>query len=125
MKKKAQAGACGRLSQDEAGLPLVPTVRATLGVQGPRRTVGTGDNKDQGYCFAALNVVTGQLTTRRLAQPARSQATLGLSQPPRLHVAVAVPLRDIAGASPASQYPEGVIPIDQAPWHRGALMAPV
>jgi transposase len=113
------------LSQDEARFPLVPTLRATLGVKGYRPTVGTWDNKDQVYCFAALNVVTGQLTTRLLEQPARSKARLGQSKQQRLQVAFAAHLRDIARAYPARQYPEVVITIDNAPWHRGALMAQV
>jgi hypothetical protein len=33
------------LSQDEARFPLVPTLRATLGVKGYRPRVGTWDNK--------------------------------------------------------------------------------
>jgi hypothetical protein len=94
-------------------------------VKGHRPTVGTWDNKDQVYCFAALNVVTGQLTTRLLEQPARSKARLGQSKQQRLQVAFAAHLRDIARAYPASQYPEVVITIDNAPWHRGALMAQV
>jgi DDE superfamily endonuclease len=113
------------LSQDEARFPLVPTLRATLGVKGHRPTVGTWDNKDQVYCFAALNVVTGRLTTRRLEQPARSKAKTGLSKQQRLQGAFAAHLRDIASAYPASQYPEVVITMDNAPWHRGALMAQV
>jgi transposase len=113
------------LSQDEARFPLVPTLRATLGVKGYRPTVGTWDNKDQVYSFAALNVVTGQLTTRLLDQPARSKARLGQSKQQRLQVAFAAHLRDIARAYPARQYPEVVITIDNAPWHRGALMAQV
>jgi len=110
------------LSQDEARVPLVPTLRATLGVKGYRPMVGTWDNKDQVYCVAALNGVTGQLTTRLLEQPARSTAKPGQSKQPRLQVAFAAHLRDIARASPASAYPEVVITIDNAPWHRGALM---
>jgi hypothetical protein len=47
------------LSQDEARFPLVPTLRATLGVKGYRPTVGTWDHQDQVYCVAALNGVTG------------------------------------------------------------------
>ena len=101
---------------------MVPTLRATLGVKGHRPTVGTWDNKDQVYCLAALNVVTGQLTTRLLEQPARSKARLGQSKQQRLQVAFAEHLRDIARAYPARQYPEVVITIDNAPWHRGALM---
>jgi transposase len=125
VKKKAQAGACVLLSQDDARFPLGPTLRATLGVKGYRPTVGTWDNKDQGDCFAALNMVTGQLTPRLLEQPARSKARLGQSKQQRLQVAFALHLRDIARAYPASQSPEVVITIDNAPWHRGALMEQV
>jgi DDE superfamily endonuclease len=109
------------LSQDEARFPLGPTLRATLGVKGHCPTVGTWDNKGQVCCFAALHVVTGQLTTRLLEQPARSQAKTGQSQQQRLQVAVAAHLRDIARAYPARTYREVVITIDKAPWHRGAL----
>jgi len=94
-------------------------------VKGHRPTVGTWDNKDQVYCVAALNVVTGQLTTRLLEQPARSQVKTGQSKQQRLQRAFAAHLRDIARAYPASQYPEVVITIDHAPWHRGALMEQV
>ena len=113
------------LSQDEARFPLVPTLRATLGVKGSRPMVGTWDNKDQVYCVAALNVVTGQLTTRLLEQPARSKAKMGQSKQQRLQVAFAAHLRDIARAYPASIYAEVVITIDNAPWHQGALMEQV
>ena len=104
---------------------MVPTLRATLGVKGHRPTVGTWDNKDQIYCLAALNVVTGQLTTRLLEQPARSKVRLGQSKQQRLQVAFAAHLRDITSAYPARQYPEVVITIDHAPWHRGTLMTHV
>jgi hypothetical protein len=96
-----------------------------LGVKGHRPTVGTWENKDQVYCFAALNVVTGHLTTHLLEQPARSKAKTGQSTQQRLPVAFAAHLRDIARAYPASQYPQVVITIDHAPWHRGALMEQV
>jgi transposase len=91
-------------------------------VKGHRPIVGTWDNKDQVYCFAALNVVTGHLTTRLLEQPARSQAKTGQSTQQRLPVAFAAHLRAIAHAYPARKAPEVVITIDNAPWHRGALM---
>jgi len=74
---------------------------------------------------AALNIVTGQLTTRLLEQPARSTAKTGQNKQQRLQVAFAAPLRDIARAYPARVYPEVVITIDNAPWHRGALMEQV
>jgi DDE superfamily endonuclease len=113
------------LSQDEARFPLVPRLRATLGVKGYRPLVGTWDNKEQVYCFAALNVATGQLTSRLLEQPARSKAKTGQSKQQRLQVAFAAHLRDIARAYPARQYPEVVITLDNAPWHQGALMEQV
>jgi hypothetical protein len=113
------------LSQDEARFPLVPTLRATLGVKGHRPMVGTWDNKDQVYCFAALNVVSGQLSTRLLEQPARSQAKTGQSKPQRLQVAFAAHLKDVARAYPASRYPEVILTIDNAPWHRGLLIQQV
>jgi hypothetical protein len=72
-------------------------------VKGYRPIVGTWDNKDQVYCVAALNVVTGQRTTRLLEQPARSKTKTGLSKQQRLHVAFATHLRDIARAYPARQ----------------------
>jgi DDE superfamily endonuclease len=113
------------LSQGEARFPLVPTLRATLGVKGHRPTVGTWDNKDQLYCVAALHGVTGQLTTRLLEQPARSKVKTGLSKQQRLPVTFAAHLRDIAQAYAARQYPEVLITIDNAPWPRGALMEQV
>ena len=113
------------LSQDEARFPLVPTLHTTLGVKGYRPTVGTWDNKDQVYCSAALNLVTGQLTTRLLEQPARSKAKTGHSKQQRLQTAFVAHLGAMARAYPASRYPEVVITIDNAPWHRGAGVAQV
>ena len=86
------------LSQDEARFPLVPTLQATLGVKGYRPTVGTWDSKDQVYCSATLNLVTGQLTTRLLEQPARSKAKTGQSKQQRLQAAFAAHLGDIVRA---------------------------
>jgi DDE superfamily endonuclease len=113
------------LSQDEARFPLVPTLHATLGVKGYRPMVGTWDNKDLVYCFAGLNLVTGQLTTRLLEQPARSKAKTGQSKQQRLQTAFVAHLHDIARAYPVSAFPEVVITIDNAPWHCGAGVAQV
>jgi hypothetical protein len=110
------------LSQDEARFPLVPTLRTTLGVKGHRPLVGTWDNKDLVYCFAALNVVTAQLTTRLLEQPARSKVKTGQSKHQRLQAAFAAHLGDIARAYPSSRYSKVIITIDNAPWHRGAVV---
>ena len=97
-------------------------MRTTLGVKGHRPLVGTWDNKDLVYCLAALNVVTGQLTTRLLEQPARSKAKTGQSKHQRLQAAFAAHLGDIARAYPSSRYPTVIITIDNAPWHRGAVV---
>ena len=81
---------------------------------------GTWENKDQGSCCAALHLVTGQVTTRLLEQPARSRAKTGHSKQQRLHTTFVAHLQDMARMYPASPFPEVVIPIDHAPWHRGA-----
>jgi hypothetical protein len=69
------------LSQDEARFPRVPTLRATLGVKGVRPVVGTWDHKGWVYCLAALNLVSGQLTTRLMdslrPRPARARPAAG------------------------------------------------
>jgi hypothetical protein len=98
----------------------VPTLCTTLGVKGQRPLVGTWDNKDLVSCGAALNLVTGQLTTRLRDQPSHSKAQPGRRTQPRLQAALAVPLRDIARAYPASTYAAVVLTIEKAPWHRGA-----
>ena len=89
-------------------------------MKGHRPTVGTWDHKALVYCFAALHVGTGQLTTRLLEQPARSKAKTGHSKQRRLHTAFVAHLQDIARMYPASACPEVVLTIDNAPWHRGA-----
>jgi hypothetical protein len=73
-----------------------------LGVQEPRPLVGPGDNQAQVDGFAALHLVTGQVTTRLLAQPAHRKVQTGRSTQPRLPAAVVVHLRDIARTYPAS-----------------------
>jgi DDE superfamily endonuclease len=113
------------LSQDEARFPLVPTLCTTLGVKGHRPVVGTWDKKDVVYSFAALNVVTGQLTTRLLESPASAKRRTGLSKTARLQQAFAAHLRDIARAYPAPLGQPVVITIDNAPWHQGAELASV
>jgi len=107
------------LSQDEARFPLVPTLRTTLGVKGHRPRVGTWDNKDRVYGFAALNLVSGRLTTRLLEQPSRRATRAGPSKTKRLQAAFIAHLRDVDRAYPADQYPRVVLLVDNAPWHRG------
>lgn len=113
------------LSQDEARFTLVPRLRTTLGVKGHRPVVGTWDNKDQVYCFAALNLTTGNLSTRLVDSPADAKKRTGLSKTARLQQAFADHLRDIARRYPASLGRPVILTIDNAPWHRGQAMAQV
>jgi transposase len=116
--KKAEAGELVLLSQDEARFSMIPTLRTTLGLKGHRPIVGNLDCHDLVYVFGALNLVTGRLTTH-LVEKVRAHA-----QPKQrsLQVGFARHMRDIARAYPATQYPRVVLVIDNAPWHRGALV---
>jgi transposase len=87
--------------------------------------VGTWDNKDQVYCFAAMNLITGQLCTRLVDSPADAKKRTGLSKTARLQQVFAAHLRDIARRYPASLGQPVIITIDNAPWHRGQAMAQV
>jgi hypothetical protein len=113
------------LSQDEARFPLVPTLCTTLGVKGHRPVVGTWDKKDVVYSCAALNVVTGQLTTRLLESPAAAKRRTGQSKTARLQQAFAGHLRDVARAYPAARGKPVVLTIDNAPWHQIAGLTEV
>jgi transposase len=110
------------LSQDEARFSMIPTLRATLGLKGHRPVVGNLDCHALVYLFGALNLVTGQLTTRLIEKPRTpTKPKKGRSGQRRLQEGFARHLRDIARAYPAAQHPRVVLVIDNAPWHRGAL----
>ncbi len=111
------------LSQDEARFSLIPTLRTTLGVKGHRPRVGNLDCHDVLYLFGALNLVTGRLTTRLVERPRTPKPTR--SKQRYLQAAFARHLRDIARAYPAAQYPRVVVVIDNASWHRGAVVMAV
>jgi transposase len=87
--------------------------------------VGTWDNKDLVYSFAAMNVVTGRLTTRLVESPAKARSRTGLSKTARLQQAFAAPLSDLARAYPASLRKPVLITIDNAPWHQAASITQV
>ena len=107
------------LSQDEARFPMVPTLGPTLGVKGHRPVVGTRDCKDLVYAFAAVNTVTGSLTTDLLESPARAKQKTGKSKTRRLQEAFAAHLRHVGRLYPADRHKRVVLIIDNAPWHRG------
>jgi hypothetical protein len=100
---------------------MLPTLRTTLGVKGPRPLVGHLDGHDVLSVFGALNLVTGQLTTRMVERPHRPTR----SKPHYLPAAFAGHWRDIVRASPAAPYPRVVVVIDKASWHRGASVTAV
>jgi transposase len=114
------------LSQDEARFSMIPTLRTTLGLKGRRPVVGNLDCHDLVYVFGALNLVTGQLTTRIVdhGRASRKRPT-GPSRRRRLQEAFARHLRDIARAYSAARYPQVVLIIDNAPWHQGAVITNV
>ena len=100
---------------------MVPTLRTTLGVKGHRPVVGNLDCHDVLYVFGALNLVTGQLTTRMVERPRLSTRL----QQRYVQEAFARHVRNIARAYPAAQYPRVMSVIDKAAWHRGALVTAV
>jgi transposase len=114
------------LSQEEARFSMIPTLRTTLGLKGHRPIVGNLDCHALVCVFGALNLSTGQLTTRLVERPRAS----GQRQKPTpgqrcLQEWFARHVRDVARAYPAAQYPRVVLVIDNAPWHRGALATEV
>ena len=117
--KQAEAGKLVLLSQDEARVPMVPTLTATLGVKGHRPTVGTRDCKDLLYVFAVINVITATVHANLLESPARAKQATGKSKTRRMQEAFAAHLRHVAGIYPADQHKRVVLIIDNAPWHRG------
>lgn len=111
------------LSQDEARFSMIPLLRTTLGLKGHRPVVGNLDCHDLVYLFGALNLVTGQLTTRLVERlRASAKAKKSWAGQRSLQEGFARHLRDIARAYPAAHYPRVVLVIDNAPWHRGALI---
>jgi hypothetical protein len=109
------------LSQDEARCSMIPTLRPTLSVQGHRPLVGNLDCHDGLYVFGALNLVTGQLTTRLSERPRQARRRAPL-QPRSLQQGVARHLWEIARAYPAAQYPRVVLVSDRASWHQGPVI---
>ena len=107
------------MSQDEARFPLVPTLAATLGVKGHRPTVGTWDCKHLLYVFAVVNLISAAVRSNTLASPKDARKKTGKSKTRRLQEAFACHLRHIGQVYPRDKYPEAVLLIDNAPWHRG------
>jgi transposase len=110
------------LSQDEARLQMVPTLAAALGVKGHRPQVGTRDCKDVLYVFAVLNLISGALHASTHESLRAANRKSGESKNRRMQRAFAGHLRHVARAYPAGRFKRVVLTIDNAPWHRGALI---
>ncbi len=105
---------------------MSPTLRTTRGLTGHRPIGGHLDGHELVSVFGALNRITGQVTTRLVERPrASGQRQKPTSGQRCWHERCARHVRDSARASPATQYPRGVLVSDHAPWHRGALMTEV
>lgn len=107
------------LSQDEARLPLVPTLAATLGVKGHRPEVGTRDNKGLLYVFAVMCLTTGALHATTLECSGRKKKPGEPSKNRRMQLAFATHLRHVGRVYPRERHKRVVLVIDNAPWHRG------
>jgi transposase len=110
------------LSQDEARVPMVPTLQTTLAVKGHRPVVGTRDCKDVLYVFCVLNLISGALHANTLEGLQASNRKDGQSKTRRMQKAFAAHLRHVGRAYPQGQFKRVVLTIDNAPWHRGKLI---
>jgi len=101
---------------------MVPTTGPTLGVKGHRPVVGSWDCKHLLYVFAVVNVLSGVLHSNTLESPKDAKKRTGLSKTRRMQNAFAAHLRHVAGLYPVATNPRVVLVIDNAPWHRGAVV---
>jgi transposase len=111
------------LSQDEARCPMVPTLAATLGVKGHRPTVGTRAGKDLLDLFAVVNLVTAAVPANTLESPNDAKKRTGLSKTRRRQAAFADHLRHVGRRPPRDRHPLVILRSDNAPWHRGKVVA--
>lgn len=101
---------------------MVPTLAATLGVRGHRPTVGTRDCKDLLYVFAVVNLGSAALHANTLESPKDARKRTGQSKTRRMQAAFAAHLRHVGRVYPRDRYPAVVLLVDNAPWHRGAVV---
>lgn len=98
---------------------MVPTLAAPLGVKGHRPKGGTRDHQDRRYGFAVVNLLRAAVHAHTLASPKDARKKTGQSQTRRRQAAFAAHLRHVGTSDPRDRGPEGVLRIDNAPWHRG------
>jgi hypothetical protein len=101
---------------------MVPTLTATLGVKGHRPVVGTRDCKDVLYVFAVLNLISGAVHTNTSESLRAANRKKKESKTRRMQRAFADHLRHVGRVYPRDEYKRVVLTIDNAPWHRGAVV---
>ena len=101
---------------------MVPTLTATLGVKGHRPIVGTRDCKDVLYVFAVLNLLSGAVHANTLESLQKENRKSEDSKTRRMQRAFADHLRHVGKVYPQGKNKRVVLTIDNAPWHRGALI---
>ena len=123
-EKTAEAGELVLRRHEEARFSLIPPLRTTLGLNGPRPLVGPLDGPELVSVVGALTRVRSQVTTRLTARW-RGQATRQTTASGRrgVQAALARHLREIGRTSPAARSAPSVLVLDQAPWPRGSLLA--
>jgi transposase len=123
LMEQAERGELVLLSQDEARFPMFPTLQTTLGVKGHRPVVGTWDCKDATYVFASMNLAHGRLTTHLHDHRAKAHRPKDVSKTRLFQEAFVRHLGDIARRYPPEKHDQVVLIIDNAPWHKGQLIA--
>lgn len=108
------------LSQDEARFPMVPTLRATLGIKGHRPVVGTWNCKDVLYVFGVMNLITGCVHSTTLESIQSVNRRNDSSKTQRMQHAFANHLRHVGRMYCCAEYQHVVLLMDNAPWHRGS-----
>jgi transposase len=101
---------------------MVPTLAASLGVKGHRPVVGTRDCNDVPYVFGVVDLATGVIHATTLESRQAANRKRGESKTRRMQRSVAEHLRHVGRLYPGERCPRIVLMIDDAPWHRGAVI---
>lgn len=102
---------------------MVPSLCAVLGVKGHRVQVGTRDCQDAVSVFGVLNAVTGAVHTTTAQSRQWANRKSGESKTGRMQRAFARHLRHVGRVYPRERHRRVVVIIDNAPWHRGQVIA--
>src|SRR5262249_11899573 len=101
---------------------MVPTLQATLGVNGHRPNGETRDCKDLLSVFVVVNLLSGAQHSNALECPKDAKKKTGKSKNRRMQEGFAAHLGHVGRVYPPDKNKEVVLLIDNAPWHRGKLV---